>query len=500
MDVTAQTLELISQALANPTPELAKAFTTALGGGGATQGLQAYNLEAPAKTLYPVLTPLRNKIPRVGGGFNVQASWKAITGINTAGLSAGAGEGRRGGIITTSMGDYLAAYRTLVLDDYVTFQAQAAGKGFMDISAKAIEGLLQSLMIQEEFIDLGGNGSAVALGTTPTPTLVDVGTGGTFKLKTKYVVHCVALTVEGYRNASVLGGVPGQVSRANGDGTTELYGGGSAQKSAAADVTTADDGNNTHSIKASVVAVAGAVAYAWFWGEDGQALKLGAITTINSVLLTAPVASGTQLIGDLPAADNSKNALIWDGLLYQIWKSGSNAYVKTMPTGTPGIGTPLTADTKTGIVEINEALVHFLAVYKTIPTNIWVSGQEKQNMASRVATGAVGSAVTFTIDTRQGVMLGGINVTGYFHPITGQEIPVTWHPDLPAGTILFECMTLPFSLSGVQDVVRKLTRWEYMSIDWLLTTLRREFSITVDGVLQNYFPPAWGAINNIGNG
>jgi hypothetical protein len=495
-----ETLQLIREALAQPTPEMAKAFTTALGGTGATQGLKGYDLEAPAKTLYPVLTPLRNKIPRVGGGFGTQANWKAITGINTAGLSAGAGEGRRGGIVTTSVADYLAAYRTLVLDDYVTFQADVAGKGFMDINAAAVEGLLRSLMIQEEFCILGGNGAAVALGTTGTPTLADVGTGGTCKAKTKYVVHCVALTLEGYRNASVSGGVPAVVSRANGDGTTETYGGGSGQKSAAANVTTADDGNATHSIKASVVAVSGAVAYAWYWGEDGQALQLGAITTINSYLITTPVAAGTQVIGDLPASDNSKNALIFDGLLYQIFKSGSNGYIKTMATGTPGTGTPLTADTKTGIVEINEALVHFWNVYKTIPTCIWVNGQEKQNMAAKVLTGAAGSAVAFAIDTRQGAVLGGVNVTGYIHPITGQEIPVAVHPDLAPGTIMFECMALPYSLSGVQNVVQVRTRWEYMQIDWVLTSLKRDFSITVDEVLQNYFPPAWGLITNIANG
>lgn len=497
-----ETLQLITQALQEPSPEMVKAFTTALGGTGATDGLKGYDLEAPAKTLYPVLTPLRNKIPRVGGGLGIQANWKAITGINTAGISAGAGEGRRGGIVTTTVADYLAAYRTLVLDDYVTFQAQAAGKGFMDVSAAAVEGLLRSLMIQEEFIILGGNGAAVALGTTPTPTLVDVApaAGQSCKASTKYLVHCVALTLEGYRNASVAGGVPAVVSRANGDGTTETYGGGSGQISAEANVTTGADANDTHAIKASVTAVNGAAAYAWFWGENGGAIKLGAITTINSYLITAPVAAGTQVIGDLPASDNSKNALIFDGLLYQIFKSGSNAYIKTMATGTPGTGTPLTADTKTGIVEIAEALVHFWATYKTIPTGIWVNGQEKQNMGTKVATGASGSAVVFSIDTRQGAVLGGINVTGYIHPITGQEIPVLVHPDLPPGTILFECMALPYSLSGVQNVVQIRTRWEYMQIDWVLTSLKRDFSITVDEVLQNYYPPAWGAICNIADG
>ncbi|MFN3077784.1 MAG: hypothetical protein ABT940_13080, partial [Alphaproteobacteria bacterium] len=352
MKISNEVLAQIKDALANADPELAKAWTQA---GTATSGLTSYDLEAPAKTLYPVLTPLRNEIPRMGGGTGTQANWRAVTAININKLAAGVGEGNRGGLMATTVADYLAAYRTLGLEDYVTLQAQLSGAGFEDVRARAGLGLLQSLMIMEELYLLGGNGAAVALGTTPTPTLADVGTGGTFKAKTKYVVHCVALTLEGYYTASVAGGVRAAITRTNADASTDTYGGGSAQKSAAADVTTADDGNATHSIKASVVPVTGAVAYAWFWGEDGQAVKLGAITTINSVLLTAPVAAGTQLIGDLPASDNSKNALVFDGLLYQIWKSGSNGYVATQATGTPGTGTPLTADTKGGIMEIDAA-------------------------------------------------------------------------------------------------------------------------------------------------
>jgi hypothetical protein len=61
-------------------------------------------------------------------------------------------------------------------------------------------------------------------------------------------------------------------------------------------------------------------------------------------------------------------------------------------------------------------------------------------------------------------------------------------------------MSLPYSLSGVQNVVQMRTRWEYMQIDWVLTSLKRDFSVTVDEVLQNYFPPAWGLITNIANG
>src|SRR5438270_10206585 len=54
--------------------------------GSATTGLTFYDLEAGAKMLYPVLTPLRNEIPRVSGRGGIQANWKAVTGINTSGI------------------------------------------------------------------------------------------------------------------------------------------------------------------------------------------------------------------------------------------------------------------------------------------------------------------------------------------------------------------------------------------------------------------------------
>ena len=52
----------------------------------ATSGLTFYDLEAGAKLIYPVLTPLRNLIPRVSGKGGIQANWRAITAINSSGL------------------------------------------------------------------------------------------------------------------------------------------------------------------------------------------------------------------------------------------------------------------------------------------------------------------------------------------------------------------------------------------------------------------------------
>ncbi|HET6376305.1 MAG TPA: hypothetical protein VFF88_09670, partial [Methylocella sp.] len=314
----------------------------------AVSGLTFYDLELGAKFLYPVLTPLRNMIPRVSGKGGIQAAWRAITAINATGLRFGVSSANRGGVMAVQTQDYTATYKGIGVETSVDFEAQYAGQDFDDVRAIAAKTGLEALMLGEEAMILGGCAS-VPLGTTPTPTLSAVTTGGTLAAQSWSVV-CAALTLDGIMNGSVSGGVQGLITRQNADGSTDTFGGGVAKKSASAAVTTT---GATSSIAATVSPVAGALGYAWFWGSAG-AEKLGAITTINSVVITAP-AAGTQTPASL-ANDNSTNALAFDGLIYQAAVPGSGAYVYAMPAGTAGIGTPLTSDSAGGIMEIDAAL------------------------------------------------------------------------------------------------------------------------------------------------
>jgi hypothetical protein len=52
-------------------------------------GLSAYDLQAPAKNLYPVVTPLRNSLPRVGRPNPGDAArWRTITSVLGSGYDA----------------------------------------------------------------------------------------------------------------------------------------------------------------------------------------------------------------------------------------------------------------------------------------------------------------------------------------------------------------------------------------------------------------------------
>ena len=505
-NLTQETIELIKAAMLDPNGELAKAFTQA---GTAITGLTAYDLEAPAKTLYPVLTPLRNRIPRVSGRGGTQANWRAVTAINTAKLSAGVVEGKRGGIIATTVTEYLAAYRGLGLEDTVTFEAQYAGGGFEDVKARAVRGLLQSLMIQEEMIILGGNGAAVAVAQPAAPTLTEllvaVSPGGNFKASTKYKVGVVALTLEGYNLASVAGGVVQTYSRTNGGAdSADTVNGGTSLPSDTTEITISAAGVDTQSIKMSTPVVAGAVAYAWYWGPTASDLLLGAITTVNSNVATTIVATGTQKFGDLVVATYAKNALLFDGLLYQAWKTASGSYIKNMATGSSAVlacGTGLTAGTDGTITEFDVALQSFWDNYRLSPSRIIVSGQEMNYIRKKVLLGSTTAAQRFVFSADQNGMMGGVMVNAYLNPFgmgAAKPIPIELHPNMPPGTVFFDTDDLPYTLSGVNNLKQIRTRQEYYQIEWPLRTRKYEYGVYADEVLQNYFPPAFGIITNIG--
>ncbi len=466
----------------------------------ATSGLTFYDLEGGAKLIYPVLTPLRNMIPRVSGKGGIQANWRAITAINSSGLRVGVSAANRGGVMAVATQDYSASYKGLGIETSVDFEAQYAGQGFDDLRGLAGKTGLEALMLGEEAMILGGNAS-LALGTTPTPSLSDQASGGTLAANTAYSVICVALTLDAMLHATIAGGIQAEITRTNADETLDTFGGGAAKQSLNAVLTTANDGNATHAIKASVAAVNGAMGYAWFWGAAGSEV-LGAVTTINSLLITA-TATGTQTAASLGTIDSSTNVLVFDGLLYQAMKAGSGAYVATMPSGTAGVGTPLTADNAGGVVEIDAALKYIWDNYRLSPDTIWVSSQEALNLSKKILASSASAAQRFVFDTSQNAVGGGIMVRTYLNRFSMQGasvLDIRVHPNMPAGTILMTTKMLPYPLSGVGNVIQIRTRQDYYQIEWPLRSRRYEYGIYVDEVLQHYFPPSMAVITNIGNG
>jgi len=495
MNPTQDTLDLVKGALASPADAIAKTITT-----GA--GLVAYDLQSPAKNLYPFVTPLRNAIPRVGGGTGTATNWRQVTALTGSGFDSmgWVPEGQRSGQMSYTTASKSAAYVTIGEEDAASYEAISAGRHFEDIQARMSFRLLQKLMLKEEMAILAGNAS-VQLGTPATPAMSASGTGATLPAAT-YSVIVVALTLEGYQNSSLAAGVATTKTITGADGKTYVLSGGSSNKSANA--TQAVTLGQT--LFASVTALQGAVAYAWYVGAAG-AETLQAITTINSASFAAPLTGGQQATTAV-TADNSANPnYAYDGLLTAALKSGSNAYVKTMATGAAGTGTALTASGRGSVTEIDDMFQQMWNLYQVSPTVLYVNVQELKNITAKVLSNASGPLLKYEVSTDGNPydLAAAGAVSFYFNPFTlngGLKIPVRIHPRVPPGTIIGFAENLPvqYQSNEVPNVAEVKTRQDYYQIDWPVVTRQRQVGVYAEEVLAIYAPFAMGVITNIANG
>jgi hypothetical protein len=482
--------DVIAKALQSPIPEaLAKAFTSP---SSATTGLAEYNLEQGARLIYPIDTPLRNMIPREVGQAGIQANWRAITGVNPNGENIGVSEGNRGGYDGYTEVDRFGKFVELGLESYVTWKAERAAGNFQNLDELAVQVLLQETMEAEEKVILGGFG-VTTLAATGSVTTATATTGGTIASGSQ-LLTCVPLTVRGYNYSSVANGVKIPYTRNNADGSSDLINGFTGTPSASAAATTSA---GTSTVSGSVAVVPGAAGYAWYLGLSGSQL-LAAITTINSVLLTAPPA-GTQNLTSLPAGNTSNDGLVFDGLIAQMVASGSGSYIKSLATGTAGTGTHLTStgNGRGGIAEFDAACLSFFTNYRLIPTDIWISGLDQSNITGLVLQGNTNLAPFFV--GSQGDITAGAQITRYRNPVGygNQYLNIRVHPFLPQGTVLFTTDKIPYALSNVRTVMKMNLRRDYYSTLWPLRTRKHEYGIYFDGMLQHYMPASMGMINNI---
>lgn len=504
MNITQETRDLMKGALSKPNDDLAKSISTAT-------GLVAYDLQAPAKNLYPFVTPIRNVMPRVGGGTGTGSNWRQVNAIIGSGWDAMAWvpEGQRSGPMSYSTSNKSSTYVTLGEEDAITVEAINASRNFEDLQSTMAFRLLQKMMLKEEIAILGGN-ATLNLGTPGTPTVSAV-TLATSTLPTAtYKVKVVGLTLEGYNNSSLTAGVATTksiTSAGAGGGNFTLNGGSSnlSPESAGQAVTV-----STTALGMSVTAMTGAVAYAWYIssanGTGDETLQ--AITTTNWCVFSTALTASTQSAGAVTADHSSNSSYAYDGLLTTAFKAGSNAYIKVLPTGTVGTGTTLTASGRGSVSEIDAMFQNMWDNYQVSPSVLYVNSQELKNITNKVLSNGSAPLVRYESDADGGnayhVTASGV-VEYYFNPFMidgGTRIPVKIHPKVPAGTIIGWAQNLPlqYQSNEVPNVAQVRTRADYYQVDWPITRRQREVGVYCESVLEVYAPFAMGVISNIADG
>jgi hypothetical protein len=483
--------------------------------------------------LYPYreLIPRISRLARVPGDGGTAFHEKRIVGVNVNGVSSGVSEGNRGARIAIAEQDMMYKYSGLGFESSVSFEARYGGRNLSpETLGLATQSSLRSLMIDEEKILINGNGN-YPLGTTPTPTIRSsavAGVTGVWTGATAFVI-CVALTGMGrlgystYSSVSNLGGVPGQVSKTNADGSVDTYGGGSARPSAEASLVI----TGTNCAVCQVTPVPGAFAYAWYASTSSGAETLIGLTPSNQVILTGNIPAGGQPIGNLYVAgnptDNSVNQLIPDGILNQIAAaitgpdpgrimatntllpnavhtgdvistSPSGSLVYTMAAGNTGLTIQ-----GSNFSEIDVFLQAAYDQYKIGYDRMLISAADNTDTFGAMLGQSASASpyrIWFDADQATGRIVAGRRVTAYQNKSFGNDLDVEIHPYVPPGTIVFWSDRSPYELSGVANLFEARVRQDYYQIPWPWRTRRYEYGVYVDETFPCKFTPAFGIITN----
>lgn len=468
---------------------LAKQAMVSKAGITTATGITAYNLEPRALGLYFDECPFLELVPRtISHQGDTMTHWKTVTSVDQFNVSMGVAEGQRTGSITPLVNVKSRAYATLGKETNYTFEAEEAAEGFDNVPTKSTSQLLSAFRIGESKVAAYGNAS-YPLGTPSAPTGSVGAAAGTLPAAT-YVLRVVALTYDGYQQATVAGGVATTSTRQNNDGSSTTVAGGSSIASAAsAGVVLAATG----SVSGVVTAIPNAYAYAWYIGTSAANAVLAAITYGNSVTITAP-AVGTQTAASI-TADNSVNPLIYDGLATQFMDPASGAYYQSLD------GSALTSDGAGGIEQFSQGFQYMWDNFKIGPSHILCGGLVRRAI-NKAVFGSTGPVYRIDLGNQGGDTVAGQEATFILNPITGQKVKIMVDPWAPGNFAVGLTQKLPYQVPDVPVPFKIEARMrDYYQIAWPVTTRNKYFGIYYSGVMKVHAPfsgAVWANISTAG--
>ena len=435
-------------------------------------GLVAYDLEPVARVLQPVITPIRNRMPRVKGKGGTAANWKQITSLDVNKNNTFQPFGTKAPVVSYSSVDRAATYRTFAMGDNVSIQAMAQAIGLEDAKSGMTVRLLANVMILEEQGVISGRNSA--LGAVGTVTTTGTTGGGSIAANTYYVV-CRICTPIAKATAANIAGTGSIVSR--------------GRKSAQASVVVGANGI----IAASVPVLDGGVVYEWYVGtvNDSTSEKLEAVTSINSVLLTSLAGTGLTV-----PADNSADSNAFDGILAQgsgTGTFGNFGYSKMLANGVAGTGTTF------ALSDIDFMLMSLFRDYGADPEFLVMAPQQAMDLTAKCRAAGL---IRFVVDDHGpiGQLVGGQRVTHYINPSTGRIIECVVDPWWPVGSIFAMSMSVPVPLGEITNAWEVKTQLDYLQLEYAQTAPKYEIEILSLEAVAGYFLIGCGLLGNIANG
>lgn len=489
-----------------------------------SSGLVPYDLEAPAKLLFPAMTPLRNRISR-RKGQGITRRVKRITGISGSGtgglarLSPFFADGQTatfGGVtlnrpqkISYAGDDVTFNYKQQGVSDSVTWSAEFAGQGFQDPRQLSQTSILLATMLAEEFAFLGGRGTdaGVYLGAPTAPTIgnftatvraANTGETGNSATIANFYVKIAWEGIFGFSAAS---------------SSTSAITGMSAATGRVVDITM-----SAGTIPAGVTGfgVWGSIDNAT-WYYYGRSAVFGGTSGFSSytqagytMQFTGGGTGGAIVAGTAaPASDSTSSANAYDGLLTtQLDSARSGAILNMSPVGSAAQGFS-TSNPGVEFQQLFAALYHGGVAnvtgtttggsgVKADPNMVWMYGQDRKQLSDAIKIGAsTNPAFILTSASNQGgYSLGGL-VSAIYNEITGRLVDIQVHPWMPQGVALAHSERLDIPHSDVSETTYWAGPQDYMAINWPVIGMTYDVSSYLFGALIQVAPAYSGAIVGI---
>ena len=455
-----------------------------------SSGLAIYDLETPAKLIFPKMTPFRNTVARERG-YGKSHMAKVITGItgsNTGGngnIHPGFNEstvnpvGHSGSIslnrpknITHTAADLNFQYSTFGLSDSVTWDAQDTAINFDDLRTLATQSTLYALMLMEERMMLMGRGATSKgyLGALAAPTITltprTAGTGET-AIGSTLTLSVYATADAGEFGESVL----------SASATTAALTVGQV-----VDVTVTVP--STGALGYKIYAGTGAANPA---NEFYQGRTSTYIYTIQGPLATTTTAAATINT----SGDTSSYLDGYDGVLPILLAGANNSFIGSnslaglFNTTNPGN-------------EFQSIFASIMDSVKGDPTEIRMNGYDRKQLTDAFKTGGTNSNYRMAVQQNElGKFVGGLVIDQMLNEVTGTPVDVIFQPWLTQGVAPVLSRRLPIPDSNVDEIWKAVNVREYTGTNW--SVIQRSYDNSVDfrGTFACYAPNWNGVLSGI---
>jgi PKD repeat protein len=485
-----ETVALVREAMGDAT----RAITMA-------SGLVGYELEAPAKVIVPVVTPLVNMLPRRRGNGADIVHWKAITSFDTSRNWGVLADGGTPSQVTYAVASLQNTMQTIGLMNAVTFQAQWRGRALeADVRARRIAELLYQLKMTEERWLLG---ASTYLMTPPAPIVATAATGGSIAAGT-YWVKVTAKNTQGETTSSPATKIV--TTGATSTLTITVF-----------TVPNATQYNIYIGSGASQPADSALWLQAGISGANAQQPAIGATVTLADgatvmpsgevnpailpLTLSAPPATTGTALSTVAAntaktfVDGSGTPLMWDGLIAQALNNTSLANGATLGAQ---VAQPADPTGKLALADIDNLLAGMYLQAAGDPDYIIMNPLDNVRLTNLVVgAGQLRYVVQAGDSADQGQLTAQYRVTRYLNKSTGREIPIILDRYCPQGYMVFLPVTVPFPVPEVSSAIEIETNQEYWGVDFAVTDSNFRFADYVDETVKVFFLGGLGVIRGI---